>query len=57
MLHEVKRYAESMGREWFTVIRVLRGRKPTAADRRAIAFYEANNPKAKINIYRIKTQQ
>jgi len=51
----VKKYTENVGREWFTVIRMIKERTPIAADRRAIAFYEANNPKAKINIYRIKT--
>jgi len=52
----VKKYAENMGRELFTVIRMIKRRKPIATDRRAIAFYETNNPKVKINIYRIKTQ-
>ncbi len=55
LLYEVKRYAQSQSKSWFTVVRVLRGRRPTASDRRAIAFYEANNPKARVNVYKIKT--
>jgi len=55
LLHEMKAYAENAGMKWLTVIRVLRGRKPTASDRRAMAFYEANNPMIKLNIYRIKS--
>ncbi len=37
------------------MIRMIKERKPIVADRRAIAFYEVNNPKAKIHIYRVKT--
>ncbi len=33
-----------------------KGEKAYSSRRRAIAFYEANNPKAKIHIYRVKTQ-
>ncbi len=38
LLHEVRRHAIERGWEWFTVIRVLRGKKPTASDHRAMAF-------------------
>lgn len=55
LLHEVRKYAQDRGKSWLTVVRVVRGRKPTAADRRAMAFYEANNPQVKLNVYRIKT--
>ncbi|MEB3860731.1 MAG: GNAT family N-acetyltransferase [Desulfurococcales archaeon] len=52
ILHEARRLALSGGRKWFTVIRVLRSRRPTAQDRRAIAFYEANNPALGFTVYR-----
>ncbi len=53
LLHEARRLALSAGREWFTVVRVLRSKRPTAQDRRAMAFYEANNPTASLNVCRI----
>ncbi len=53
VLHEVLSYAKQLGRSWVSVVRVLRGRKPSASDRRAISFYEANNPQAKLNVYRL----
>ena len=53
ILYEVLSYAKQLGRSWVSVVRVLRGRKPTTSDRRAMSFYEANNPQAKLNIYRL----
>ena len=32
---------------------MIRGRRPTAADRRAMGFYEANNPALRLNGYRV----
>ncbi|MCE4602445.1 MAG: hypothetical protein F7B18_04600 [Desulfurococcales archaeon] len=54
ILHEARRLAARNGRKWFTVIRVLRSRKPAAQDRRAMAFYEANNPAISLSIYRVR---
>ncbi len=53
LLTEVAGIAHSNGYSWLTVIRVLRI-KPSQADRRAIAFYRANDPVIELNIYRIK---
>ena len=53
LLVEASRLARSLGHRWFSVIRVIRGTKPTLSDRRAIAFYRANNPRQELNVYRL----
>ncbi len=54
LLTEVASIAYSNGYTWLTVVRVLRI-NPSQADRRAIAFYRANNPVSELNIYRIRS--
>ncbi len=53
LLVETARLAMSLGHRWISVVRVMRGIKPTLSDRRAIAFYRANNPKLELNVYRL----
>ena len=53
LLLEALRLAESSGRMWLSIVRVIRGKRPTTGDRRAISFYRANNPVAELNVYRI----
>jgi len=55
LLVEVARLAKSLGHRWVSVVRVIRGAKPTLSDRRAIAFYRANNPRQELNVYRLTT--
>lgn len=57
LLVEITKLAKILGMAWISVMRVLRGRKPTLPDRRAIGFYRANNPCLEINIYRIPTNR
>ena len=54
LLVETARLASSLGCKWFSVVRVIRGVKLTASDRRAIAFYRANKPMLEFNVYRLK---
>ena len=54
-LVEVARLAKSLGHQWISVVRVIRGTRPALADRRAIAFYQANKPRQELNIYRLAT--
>ncbi len=53
LLVEIARLAKSLDHKWVSVVRVVRGMKPTLSDRRAIAFYRANNPKHELNVYRL----
>jgi len=53
LLVEAVGLARSLGRRCVSVVRVLRGVRPTASDRRAIAFYRANNPVRELNVYRL----
>jgi len=53
ILVEVAKLAKTLGNEWVSVVRVVRGIRPTQSDRRAIAFYRANKPKKELNVYRL----
>jgi len=53
LLVEVAKLARALGNDWFSVVRVIRGAKPTESDKRAIAFYRANKPKQELNVYRL----
>ncbi len=53
LLVEAARLAGSLGCRWISVVRVLRGVRPTLSDRRAIAFYRANSPEQELNVYRL----
>lgn len=53
LLVETARLALRLGHRWISVVRVMRGIKPTLSDRRAISFYRANNPKQELNVYRL----
>ncbi len=57
LLSEVLNHAFRQGKRWVSVVRVIRGKKPVASDRRAIGFYEANDPSLKVNIYRLRIFQ
>ena len=52
-LVEATRLAKSLGSKWVSVVRVIRGTRPALNDRRAIAFYRANNPRQELNVYRL----
>ena len=52
LLSEILGYARSTGRRVVSVVRVLRSRRSTATDRRAIGFYGVNNPLHRLNVYR-----
>jgi len=42
------------GPGWMSAVRVIRrGRQPTHADKRAMAFYTANDPALTLNVYRL----
>jgi len=53
LLVEVAKIANNLGNEWVSVVRVIRGKKPTESDKRAIAFYRANKPRKELNVYRV----
>jgi len=53
LLVEVAKLANNLGNDWVSVVRVIRGKKLTESDKRAIAFYRANKPKQELNVYRV----
>jgi len=53
LIVEVAKLAETLGHEWVSVVRVIRGTRLTQSDRRAIAFYRANKPRQELNVYRL----
>jgi len=55
LLVEVAKLAKSLGNEWVSVVRVIRGTRPAQGDRRAIDFYRANKPRQELNVYRLTT--
>ncbi len=53
LLVEAARLARRLGKNYLSVVRVLRGVRPTRSDVRAISFYRANNPLDEANVYRL----
>jgi len=53
LLVEVAKLAKTLGHEWVSVVRVIRGTRPDQSDKRAIAFYRANKPRQELNVYRL----
>ena len=54
LVHAVSQYVASQGGDYFTVVRWLRSPKATTADKRALAFYKANSPTARLAVYRLR---
>ena len=54
MLWETFNLARRLGSKYMSVVRVLRSRRGTAADRRAMLFYEANSPLCRLDVYRLR---
>lgn len=53
LLVEIAKLTKTLGHEWFSVVRVIRGIRPAESDRRAIDFYRANKPREELNVYRL----
>lgn len=54
LVHAVSQYVASQGGDYFTVVGWLRSPKATTADKRALAFYKANSPTARLAVYRLR---
>jgi len=53
LLKEALDVARSEGAELLSVVRMLRSKAGTSSDRRAIAFYSANHPVLRLDVYRL----
>lgn len=53
LLVEAAALAGRLGRRWLSVVRLIRGVRPSRGDEVAIAFYRANGPRRELNVYKL----
>lgn len=53
LLHEAAQQARIRGFSFFSVVRILRRVGGISSDKRALSFYKANNPSAKLKVLRV----
>jgi len=55
LLAELLKLARTMGSPALSVVRVFRSKRGTSSDIRALRFYRANGPSARISVYRLRS--